>query len=412
MGIIVQKFGGTSVADTERIKHVAKRIIKTKKTGKKVVAVVSAPSGMTDDLIRRAKEISPIPHERELDMLLSTGEQTSIALLAMAIHELGETAISLNGSQVGILTDKAHTKAKIKSINSHKIKKELNAGKIVIVAGFQGITEDLDITTLGRGGSDTTGVALGVALDAEEVEIYTDVDGVYTADPRIVDDAKKIDLISYEEMLELAGAGAKVLHLRSVELAAKYKMKIHLRSSFEECVGTLVKEEDDMMEKAIVRGIGHSKKEAKITIVGVPDKPGIAARIFQKIASENINVDIIIQNLGTNGRNDISFTLGEDEVERAKKVSKELQEELSALDVKCDEEIAKISIVGVGMKSHPGVAAIMFEALAEANINIEMISTSEVKIACVIKEEKLNEAVKILHKSFKLDKGGLKLEEE
>jgi len=412
MGIIVQKFGGTSVANTERIKNVARRIIKTKKSGKKVVAVLSAPSGMTDDLIRRAKEISPVPHERELDMLLSTGEQTSIALLAMAIHELGETAISLNASQVGIFTDKAHTKAKIRSINSHKIKKELDAGKIVIVAGFQGITEDLDITTLGRGGSDTTGVALGVALDAEEIEIYTDVEGVYTADPRIVEDAKKIDLISYEEMLELAGAGAKVLHLRSVELAAKYGMKIHLRSSFEECVGTLVKEEDDTMEKAVVRGIGHSKKEAKITIVGVPDKPGIAARIFQKIASENINVDIIIQNLGTNGRNDISFTLGVDEVEKAKKVSEELQKELNALDVKCDENIAKISIVGVGMKSHPGVAAIMFEALAKAEINIEMISTSEVKIACVIKEEKLEEAVKILHKSFKLEKGGLRLEEK
>ncbi|MGM0508168.1 MAG: aspartate kinase [Fusobacteriota bacterium] len=407
MGLIVQKYGGSSVADTEKLKNVARRIIETKNQGNQVVAVVSAPGGMTDDLIKKAKEIAKVPHKRELDMLLSTGEQTSIALLAMAIHDMGETAISLNGSQVGIITDREHTKAKIKSINCGTIKKELKDGKIVIVAGFQGITEDFNITTLGRGGSDTTGVALGVSLDADEVEIYTDVDGVYTADPRVCSDAKKIDQISYEEMLELAGAGAKVLHLRSVELAAKHGMKIHLRSTFEKHIGTFVKEEDETMEHAVVRGIGHSKREAKITIVGVPDKPGIAAKVFRKIATENINVDIIIQNLGSNGRNDISFTLSLEDIDKAKLVANDLKEKLGALEVKADTDIAKISAVGVGMKSHPGVASIMFESLAQAGINIEMISTSEVKIACIIKENRLDEAVRILHSNFKLNKGGI-----
>ncbi|BDU49807.1 aspartate kinase [Haliovirga abyssi] len=411
MGIIVQKYGGTSVANTERIREVAKRVLETKKNGNDVVVVLSAPAGTTDKLIKMAEEISPNPHVREMDMLLSTGEQISIALLAMAIYEMGYKAISFNATQVGIKTDKAHTKAKIQSINSKKILEELKEDKVVIIAGFQGVTENMDITTLGRGGSDTTGVALGIALKADEVEIYTDVDGVYTADPRIVKDAKKINCISYEEMLELAGSGAKVLHLRSVELAAKYGMKIHLRSSFLPELGTIVKEEGENMEKAVVRGIGHSKNEAKITIVGVPDKPGIAAKIFGRIATENVNVDIIIQNLGGDGRNDISFTLPYTDLKRALEVSEELKNELSAEKVIYDEKIGKIAVVGVGMKSHPGVAATMFKALAEAEINIDMISTSEIKIACVIKDEDLVKAVEVLHNTFKLDNGGIKIEE-
>lgn len=404
MALIVQKYGGTSVADTQRLRNVAQRVLDTVKEGNQVVVVLSAPAGMTDDLTRRAKEISKNPSQREMDMLLSTGEQISISLLAMALKDMGQDAISFTAHQIGIITDKAHTKAKIKSINSEKMQNELDAGKVVVVAGFQGMTENLDITTLGRGGSDTTGVALGVALNADSVEIYTDVDGVYTADPRIVKDARKIHCISYEEMLELAGSGAKVLHLRSVELAAKYGIKIHLRSTFVKEQGTIVKEEDDTMEKAVVRGIGHSKNEAKITIVGVPDKPGIAAKIFAEISQENVNVDIIIQNLGNHGKNDISFTVPSSDFEKAKEISERLTKELNAEKVIADGEIGKVAVVGVGMKSNPGVAAKMFKVFADANINIEMISTSEIKIACIIKESDIEKAVQVLHDSFELSK--------
>lgn len=404
MGIIVQKYGGTSMANSERVKNVARIVLETQKKGNDVVVVVSAPAGMTDNLIKMAKDITSAPQAREMDMLLATGEQTSIALLAMAIHEANGKAISFTGSQVGIVTDSSHTKAKIKSIDAEKIKGELNQGKVVIVAGFQGRTENMDITTLGRGGSDTTGVALGVALNADAIEIYTDVDAIYTADPRIVPSAKKIPFISYEEMLELAGSGSKVLHIRSVELAAKYGLKIHSRSSFVPDEGTIVKEEDETMEKAVVRGIAHSKNEAKITIVGVPDKPGIAATIFGRVATNNVNVDIIIQNLGMDGKNDISFTMPSSDLNTALKVCEELKTELGAKEVVSDETIGKVSIVGVGMRSNPGVAAKMFGALAEAGINIEMISTSEIKIAVVIDKDKVDEAVRVLHSKFELDK--------
>ncbi len=401
MSLIVQKYGGTSVANVEKIKRLAQKVIETKEAGNKVVVVLSAAAGMTDDLIKKAKEITPNPEGRELDMLLSVGEQMSIALFAMAIHELGHDAISFNAAQVGIVTDTAHTKAKIQSINSKKIMKELDDGKIVVIAGFQGVTEDLEITTLGRGGSDTTGVAIGVALNADEVEICKDdVDGIYTTDPRIAKEARKIDVISYEEMLELSGSGSKVVHLRAVELAAKYGIKLHIRSTFKTDKGTIIKEEDELMEKAVVRGIGHSKNEAKITIVGVPDKPGIAAHIFQRIAHENVNVDIIIQNLGANGKNDISFTMPVSDLIKAKEVCGLLKEEIGAEKIIADDKIGKVAVVGVGMKSHPGVAAAMFKALAEAKVNIEMISTSEIKIACIIREEDLETAVKVLHDSF------------
>ena len=406
MGIVVQKFGGTSVADTDRIKNVAKRVIETKMKGNQVVVVVSAPAGTTDRLTAMAKSISANPHAREMDMLLSSGEQISISLLAMALYEMGHEAISFTGTQVGIVTDNSHTKAKIKSIDSDMIKKELDEGKVVIVAGFQGVTDDMHITTLGRGGSDTTGVAIGAAINADTVEIYTDVNGIYTADPRVVKDARKIDFISYEEMLEMAGSGSKVLHLRSVELAAKYGLKIHLRSSFAPDMGTIVKEEDMSMEKALVKGIGHSKNEAKLTIVGVPDQPGIAAQIFEKVASKNVNVDIIIQNVGENGKTDISFTLPMSDLENAKLICEDIKNELGAKEVKADDQIGKIAIVGVGMKSNTGVAATMFKALAAAKINIEMISTSEIKIACIIEEKQLDDAVRVLHDSFELAKGG------
>lgn len=406
MALIVQKYGGTSVADADRVKNVAARVAETKREGNQVVVVVSAPAGMTDDLTKRAFAVTSSPRAREMDMLLSTGEQVSISLLAMALHEIGEEAISFTGAQIGIVTDSAHTKAKIKSINSEKIKNELDSGKVVIVAGFQGVTEDMTITTLGRGGSDTSGVALGAALKADSVEIYTDVDGIYTADPRIVKDAKKMNEISYEEMLEMAGAGSKVLHIRSVEIAAKYGIEIHLRSSFAKDKGTIVKEEDENMEKALVRGIAHSKNEAKITITGVPDKPGIAAQIFERIASQNVNVDIIIQNLGNNGKNDISFTVPSSDYAGAVEISNKIVQEVGAEKVVPEEKVGKVSVVGVGMKSHPGVAAKMFGALADAGINIEMISTSEIKIACVIKESDIDEAVRVLHNKFNLSNGG------
>lgn len=404
MALIVQKYGGSSVANAEKLKIVAKRVIDTVNEGNQVVVVLSAPAGMTDELTRKAKEISSNPCKREMDVLLATGEQISISLFSMALKDMGQDAISFTAYQVGIITDTKHTKAKIQSINSDKIKEQLNLGKVVVIAGFQGITENNDITTLGRGGSDTTGVALGAALSADEIEICTDVDGIYTADPRIVKNARKIDNISYEEMLELAGSGSKVLHLRSIEIAAKYGLKIHLRTTFQKEKGTIVKEEDETMEKSVVRGIGHSKNEAKITITGVPDEPGIAAKIFSEISKENVNVDIIIQNLGEQGKNDISFTVPSSDFDRARKVSLEIKNNLNAKEVISNESIGKVAIVGVGMKSNPGVAATMFKTLADANINILMISTSEIKVACIINANDVDKAVEVLHKAFNLGK--------
>jgi len=400
MGVIVQKYGGTSVANAERVKAVAERVVRTKREGNDVVVVLSAPAGMTDDLINRAKSISKKPRSRELDMLLVTGEQISIALLAMAIHELGEEAISYTANQVGIKTTDHHTKAKITSISTDKIKHKLDTNHIVIIAGFQGVNDNEDITTLGRGGSDTTGVALGVALNADTVEIYTDVDGIYTADPRIVKNPKKLQEISFDEMLELASSGAKVLHSRSVELAYKNNIPIHLRSSFSDELGTIVKNEGANMEQTIIRGVSHSNKESKITIEGVPDNPGIAARIFRELAENNINIDIVIQGGGHNQQNSISFTVKEEDFVTAREITERLAKELGAKDVFTNENVAMVSVVGVGIKSNPGIAAQVFEVLAESGVNIDMISSSEIKISCIINQDNLNTAVNALHKKF------------
>lgn len=400
MALIVQKYGGTSVANAERVKAVAERVVKTKNEGNDVVVVVSAPAGMTDDLLKRANEIGDNPRSRELDMLLGTGEQVSIALLAMAIHKLNEEAISYTAPQIGLKTTEHHTKAKILSIGTDKIKEKLKENHIVIVAGFQGVNDNNDITTLGRGGSDTTGVALGVALNADTVEIYTDVDGIYTADPRIVKNPKKLDVISFDEMLELASSGAKVLHSRSVELAFKNDLPIHLRSSFVDDLGTIVKREGGEMENTIIRGVSHSNKESKITIEGVPDNPGIAAHIFKELAENNVNIDIVIQGGGNDNLNSISFTVKEDDFNSAKNITEKLAKELGAKEVITNKNVAMVSVVGVGIKSNPGIAAKVFEALSEANVNIDMISSSEIKISCIINQDNLDVAVNALHKRF------------
>ncbi|MBN1468067.1 MAG: aspartate kinase [Fusobacteriaceae bacterium] len=400
MALIVQKYGGTSVANTERVQAVAQRVLKYKKEGHDVVVVLSAPAGMTDDLIGRAKAISKNPKSRELDMLLGTGEQISIALLAMALDELGQPAISFTAPQVGIKTTLQHTKAKITSISTEKMEENLKEGKVVIVAGFQGINENQDITTLGRGGSDLTAVALGVALKADEVEIYTDVDGVYTADPRICKNAKKMKEISYDEMLELASSGAKVLHNRSVEVAFKYNTPIHLRSSFSDVEGTIVKGECENMEKTVIRGVSHSVKESKITIEGVPDNPGIAAKVFKELANNSINVDIVIQGGGADNLNSISFTVKDEDYTNAKAITERVALELGARKVIADKDIAMVSVVGVGIKSNPGVAAAVFETLANVGVNIDMISSSEIKISCIIKDSDVEKAVQALHSTF------------
>lgn len=400
MALVVQKYGGTSVANATRVKAVARRVVERKLQGDDVVVVVSAPAGMTDELIKRAREISNKPSKRELDVLLGTGEQISIALLAMAIHELGHDAISYTASQVRINTTKDHSKAKITSIDTECIKKKLDEKHIVIVAGFQGVNENNDITTLGRGGSDTTGVALGVALNADSVEIYTDVDGVYTADPRIVRDAKKIDEISFEEMLELASTGAKVLHSRSVELAYKNNIPIHLRSSFVDEEGTIVHKEVKGMENTIVRGISHSEHEARITIKEVPDEPGVAARIFNNISSHGINIDIIVQGGGRGRYNDVSFIVKEEDYDDAYRYSEEISNEIGARGVEGSRDVAMVSVVGIGIKSNPGVAAKVFETFGNEKINIDMISCSEIKISCVVAQTDLHRAINALHKKF------------
>ena len=402
MALIVQKYGGTSVADAERVKEVAKRVLKYKKEGHDVIVVVSAPAGTTDSLIRRAYELSETPNKRELDMLLTSGEQISIASLAIAIEDLGRKAVSLNAFQVNFKTTDEHTKATILDINTDIIKDKLSEGNVVVFAGFQGITENNEITTLGRGGSDTTAVALGAALNADEVEIYTDVDGVYTADPRVVKNPKKLNAISYQEMLEMAASGAKVLHPRAVEIAARYGIKIHLRSSFDDSTGTIVKEKgDESMEQVKIIGITSTKNEGKITLSGVPDKPGIAAKVFSKLAKAKINTDIILQSSSvTKEFNNISYTVSIDDLKEAVEISQELRNELGAEGVSYDANIAKISAIGIGLKTHYETTAEIFDTLAENGINIDMISCSEINVSCIIKEEDVNKAVRALHEKF------------
>ena len=403
MSLIVQKYGGSSVANPERIKNVASRIVSSYKEGNQVVVVVSALGDTTDELIALAHQINPNPEEREMDMLISTGEQMSSALLAMAIHSLSCPAISLSAQQVGIFTDNVHTKAKIVKIEPARILKELSLGKIVIVAGFQGMTIEEDIATLGRGGSDTTAVALAYALSADLCEIYTDVEGVYTADPRIVAEARKISEISYDEMLELAALGARVLQSRSVEFAKRYGVRLHVRSSFTKEEGTMVKEEVPKMEDLLVTGVAADTDQAKVTIVDIPDQPGMAARVFGELAKSHINVDTIVQSSSLKGTNDISFTVTKSDLKKTLKTLKKVSNDLTAWGVSSDDEVAKVSVVGVGMRSYSGVAAKMFKALADEEINIEMISTSEIKISCIIRRDKADEAVRALHRAFELE---------
>ena len=404
MSLMVQKYGGTSVATPDLIKRVARRVIDTRKKGRDVVVVVSAMGDTTDALETLAHKVSSNPMDREMDMLMISGERISMALLAMAINDMGQEAISFTGSQSGIITDTVHRKARIIDIKPDRLFEELDKGKILIVAGYQGVTMDAQETALGRGGSDLTAVALAYALKADQCEIYTDVDGVYTADPRVVPEAKKLDLVSHDEMLELASLGAGVMQARSVEFAKKFGVVIHVRSSFDERPGTVIKEEDEMMEKVLVRGIAHDTNEAKVTVRHVLDRPGIAAAVFGSLADANINVDMIIQNVSERNFTDISFTVAESELKRAIEVCEALKEKIEARDVTSDDEVAKVSVVGVGMKSHSGIAATMFKALAEAGVNIEMISTSEIKISCVVRESDAEKAVQVLHRAFELDK--------
>jgi aspartate kinase len=400
MALIVQKYGGSSVADAKKIKSVAQRILKVKKKGNKVVVVVSAPGDTTDRLLSTAYKITAHPSEREVDMLLATGEQISISLLTMALHSLGCPAISFTGPQVRILTDMAHTRARIISIDTKRIKDELKKGKVVVVAGFQGISQEEDITTLGRGGSDITAVALAARLKARSCEIYTDVEGIYTADPGMVPSAKRLKKISYDEMLELSSLGAKVMQLRSVELAKRYNVRLHIRSSSSNKEGTMILKKG--LEAPEVCGVTYDKDQAKITIQNVPDRPGIASAIFSEIAKENINVDMIIQSASLKGLTDVSFTIPGADLKKALPTIKEVAKRIKAKGVAASKGVAKVSIVGVGMRSHPGVAARMFSCLAKERINIEMISTSEIKISCVINEKDVQKAVKSLHREFGL----------
>ncbi len=402
MGLYVQKYGGSSVADTEKIKGVARRVVETAKAGHRVVVVVSAMGKTTDGLIRLAHEVTPTPKEREMDMLLATGEQVSIALLAMAIETLGHPARSFTGEQAGIRTDGAHTRARITGIDPDKVRRALDEGHVAIVAGFQGVTDADDITTLGRGGSDLTGVALAAALRADVCEIYTDVDGVYTADPNIVPDARKLGRVSYDEMLEMASLGAKVLQSRSVEFAKKYGVPVHVRSTFKADPGTLVTREDRHMEAVLVTGVTHDRGQAKVSILRVPDRPGIAAQVFGAVADHGIVVDMIVQNISRDGYTDISFTLPRTDREKGVAVLSDVARRIGAEGVAHDDRIAKVSIVGVGMRSHSGVASRMFQTLSREGINIQMISTSEIAVSCVIEDKYTELAVRALHDAFEL----------
>ena len=405
MALIVQKYGGTSVGSPERIKNVAKRVARWKAQGHDIVVVVSAMSGETNRLIALAREIQSQPDPRELDVMVSTGEQVTMALLSMALIEMGLQARSYTGGQVRILTDNAYTKARILSIDEHNMRADLKAGRVVVVAGFQGIDEQGNITTLGRGGSDTTGVALAAALKADECQIYTDVDGVYTTDPRIVPEARRLKTITFEEMLEMASLGSKVLQIRSVEFAGKYKVRLRVLSSFEdEGEGTLITfEEDKDIEKAVISGIAFNRDEAKITVLGVPDRPGIAYQILGPVGDANIDVDMIVQNVGHDGLTDFSFTVHRNDYQKALNVLKPVVEHTKARGLLSGDKIAKVSVVGVGMRSHAGIASTMFRTLAEEGINIEMISTSEIKVSVVIDEKYTELAVRVLHKAFALD---------
>ena len=405
MALIVQKYGGTSVGNPERIKNVAQRVAKFKMLGHQVVVVLSAMSGETNRLIALAKEVQPNPDLREMDVLLATGEQVTIALLSMALMELGLKAKSYTGSQVKIITDSAHSKARILDIEEHNMRADLDAGYVVVVAGFQGVDENGNITTLGRGGSDTTGVALAAALKADECQIYTDVDGVYTTDPRLVPEARRLKTITFEEMLEMASLGSKVLQIRSVEFAGKYKVKLRVLSSFDdEGEGTLITfEENEKMEQAIISGIAFNRDEAKITVLGVPDRPGIAYQILGPVGEANIDVDMIIQNVGADGSTDFTFTVHRNEYKKALEVLKGVQAHIGAREIAGDDRIAKVSVIGVGMRSHAGIASTMFRTLAEEGINIQMISTSEIKISVVIDEKYMELAVRVLHKAFGLE---------
>ncbi|WP_305908947.1 aspartate kinase [Methylomarinum sp. Ch1-1] len=403
MAVYVYKFGGTSVGSVERIKAVAEKIKKARDQGDQIIAVVSAMSGETNRLVALAKEIQSQPVEREMDVLLSTGEQVTISLLCMALHEIGCQACSYTGAQVRILTDSSHTKARIQEIDDRKIHADLNAGKVVVVAGFQGVDEHGNITTLGRGGSDTTAVALAAAIKAKECHIYTDVDGVYTTDPRVVPKARRLNKITFEEMLEMASLGSKVLQIRSVEFAGKYNVALRVLSSFEQGQGTLITYEESEMEKALVSGIAFNKDEAKLTVTGVPDLPGVASKILGPIAEQNIEVDMIVQNIADDATTDFTFTVHRNDYQRAMSILESVCREMGARQVTGDDRIVKVSIVGVGMRSHAGIASTMFKTLAEEGINIRMISTSEIKISVVVDEKYLELAVRSLHKAFGLE---------
>ena len=403
--LVVQKYGGTSVGNLDRIRHVAKRIEHVRKTGTQVVVVVSAMAGETDKLVKMASEICDNPERREMDLLLSSGERISSALLTMALQARGISAISMTGRQIGLQTDSVHTRARIKQIDAKRARQALKNNNVIVVAGFQGINEQGDVTTLGRGGSDTSAVALAVALGASQCEIYTDVDGVYTADPRMVPKAKKLDVVSYDEMLEMASLGAKVLQIRCVEFAHKFQMPLLVKSSYiEGSKGTLICEEDSNMEQPLVSGIMYDKNQAKITLKEVPDQPGIAANIFEPIAAAGLSVDMIIQNISAEGHTDLSFTLGREELDEAMMIMDKVAKKIRAVNVSADSKISKISIVGAGMRSHSGVAARIFKSLSKEKINILMISTSEIKVSCIIEQKHTKAAVNALHKAFDLDK--------
>ena len=403
MALIVQKYGGSSVADVECMRRVARRILKTRDAGNRVVVVVSAMGDTTDDLIELAKKVHAEPNDREMDMLMASGEQIAASILTMALHAEGAEAVAMSGPQAGIQTDQVHLKAKITKIKPDRLHKELDQNRVVVVAGFQGLNPNEDIATLGRGGSDTTAVALAAAIKADRCQILKDVDGVFTANPRVVPEARKLDEITYDEMLELASMGAEVLQSRAVEFAKKYGVVLEVMSSFNENPGTLVREEVKNMEDIVVRGVACDKGQAKVTVSGVPDKPGVAARLFGELAANQVNVDMIVQNVSANARTDVSFTVPRTELAKTRRVLEKL-EELAKGGVTVDEDIAKVSIVGVGMRSHVGVASRMFGALAENNVNIEMIATSEIKVSVVIRKEDGDKAVRALHKVFELDK--------
>ena len=403
MALLVQKYGGTSVGSIERIKHVAARVAEARKQGHDMVVVVSAMSGVTNNLVAMAQELQKEPSPREMDVLLTTGEQTTIALLSMSLESIGCPACSFTGGQVRILTDSAFTKARIVSIDDSKIRAQLSQGRVVVVAGFQGVDEEGNITTLGRGGSDTTAVALAAALKADECQIYTDVDGVYTTDPRVVPEARRLDRITFEEMLEMASLGAKVLQIRSVEFAGKYNVPLRVLSSFEDGPGTLiVSEEEDMMENPIISGIAFTRDETKLSIIGVPDVPGMAFRVFGPISDANIEVDVIVQNVGADKTNDITFTVQRKDTDKAARILNQIARDIGAETVEVDDKVAKLSLVGVGMRSHAGIASKMFGALAQESINIQLITTSEIKISVVIEEKYLELAVRALHSAFGL----------